>query len=93
MTKTKKEIIEKMAAESGMTKKDCGTAVNALIDVIGQELKEGNKVQLMGLGTFEPRERNPRECRNPQTGEKMMTEKSVAAGFKASKALKDLLNS
>ena len=64
----------------------------AFIDVVTEELKKGEKIQLVGFGTFEVTERAAREGRNPLTGEKMQIKASKAPKFKAGKALKDAVN-
>ena len=67
-------------------------ALKAFIDVVTEELKKGEKVQLVGFGTFETSKRAAREGRNPQTGETMKIAASVAPKFKPGKALKDAMN-
>ena len=67
-------------------------AVKAFIDVVSEELKKGNKVQLVGFGTFDISQRAAREGRNPQTGDAMEIQASRTPKFKAGKALKDLVN-
>ena len=67
-------------------------ALKAFVDIVGEELKKGEKVQMVGFGTFEVSERPAREGRNPQTGASMVIEASKAPKFKAGKALKDLVN-
>ena len=67
----KTDLIAEIAKETGLTKKDAGSAVNAFVDIVSEELKKGGKVQLVGFGTFEISERAAREGRNPQTGEAM----------------------
>ncbi len=88
----RKELAAAIAAETGLTKKDAEAALNAFVDVVTEELKKGEKVQLVGFGTFEVSERAAREGRNPQTGETMTIEASRAPKFKAGKALKDAVN-
>ena len=88
----RKELAAAIAAETGLTKKDAEAALNAFVDVVTEELKKGEKVQLVGFGTFEVSERAAREGRNPQTGETMTIEASKAPKFKAGKALKDAVN-
>lgn len=88
----KTELIAAVADEAGLSKKDAEKALKAFTDVIGSELKKGEKVQLVGFGTFEVSERAEREGRNPQTGEVMKIAASKAPKFKAGKALKDLIN-
>ncbi|MBR3905587.1 MAG: HU family DNA-binding protein [Clostridia bacterium] len=88
----KTELIVALAQKAELTKKDAEKAVNALIDVIGDALKAGEKVQLVGFGTFEAKERPARVARNPRTGEEIKIEASKTASFKVGKALKDSLN-
>ena len=88
----KTELIVALAQKAELTKKDAEKAVNALIDVIGDALKAGEKVQLVGFGTFETKERPARVARNPRTGEEIKIEASKTASFKVGKALKDSLN-
>ena len=88
----KSELIAAMAAKTGETKKDAEAALKAFTDVVAEELKKGEKIQLVGFGTFETSERAAREGRNPQTGETMKIEASKAPKFKAGKALKDAVN-
>lgn len=88
----KTELIVALSQKAELTKKDAEKAVNALIDVIGDALKAGEKVQLVGFGTFEAKERPARVARNPRTGEEITIEASKTASFKVGKALKDSLN-
>ena len=88
----KTELIVALSQKAELTKKDAEKAVNALIDVIGDVLKAGEKVQLVGFGTFEAKERPARVARNPRTGEEIKIEASKTASFKVGKALKDSLN-
>ncbi|MCI9139242.1 HU family DNA-binding protein [bacterium 1XD42-8] len=88
----KAELIAAMADESGLTKKDAEKALKAFTDVVAAELQKGEKIQLVGFGTFEVSQRAAREGRNPQSGETMSIPASIAPKFKAGKALKDLVN-
>ncbi len=88
----KAELIAAIAENADMTKKDAEKAVKAFVDVVTEELKKGEKVQVVGFGTFEVSERGEREGRNPHTGEPMKIAASKAPKFKAGKALKDSLN-
>ena len=88
----KTELVAAMAKETNLSKKDVEAALKAFIDVVTDELKNGEKIQLVGFGTFEVRERAAREGRNPQTGETMKIAASKAPKFKAGKALKDMVN-
>jgi DNA-binding protein HU-beta len=88
----KAELVAAMADQAGLSKKDTENALKAFTDVVSAELKKGEKVQLVGFGTFEVSERAAREGRNPQSGEVMKIAASKAPKFKAGKALKDLVN-
>ena len=88
----KVELSAAIASETGLSRKDAEAAVKAFVDVVTSELQKGEKVQLVGFGTFEVSERAAREGRNPQTGETMTIEASTAPKFKAGKALKDAVN-
>ena len=88
----KTELVEAMAAETNLSKKDVEKVLKSFVDVVSNEMKKGGKVQLVGFGTFEVSERAAREGRNPQTGETMEIRASRAPKFKAGKALKDIVN-
>ena len=88
----KTELVAAVAEKSGLTKKDAEKAVSSVIDVIVESVANGEKVQVVGFGTFEVSERAAREGRNPQTGETMTIAASKSPKFKAGKALKDLVN-
>lgn len=88
----KTEFIAAIAEKAELSKKDAEKALKAFTDVVEEELKKGEKIQLVGFGTFEVSERAAREGRNPQTGETMTIAASKAPKFKAGKALKDLVN-
>ncbi|MCI9374494.1 HU family DNA-binding protein [Parabacteroides goldsteinii] len=88
----KTELVAAMADAAGLSKKDTEKALKAFTDVVAEELKKGEKVQLVGFGTFEVSERAAREGRNPQSGAVMKIPASKAPKFKAGKALKDSLN-
>ena len=88
----KTELVAAIADEAGLSKKDAEKALKAFTDVVTEELKKGEKVQLVGFGTFEVSERAAREGRNPQTGAAMKIAASKAPKFKAGKALKDAIN-
>ena len=88
----KTELVAAMADEAGLSKKDAEKALKAFTDVVAKELKKGEKVQLVGFGTFEVTKRAAREGRNPQTGATMKIAASKAPKFKAGKALKDMVN-
>ena len=86
----KAELVAKVAEKTGFTKKDAEAAVNALVGSIEEALVNGDKVQLIGFGTFETRERKARQGRNPRKpGEVIAIDASKAPAFKAGKALKD----
>ena len=87
----KTELVSAMAEKSDVTKKDAEKVLGAFIDVVGDALKKGDKIQLVGFGTFETRERAAREGKNPQTGEKIKIAACTVPAFKAGKALKDLI--
>ena len=88
----KTELVAAMAEKTELSKKDAEKALKAFTDVVAEELKKGEKVQLVGFGTFETSKRAAREGRNPQTGETMKIAASVAPKFKPGKALKDAMN-
>ena len=88
----KTELVAAMADQAGLSKKDAEKALKAFTDTVASELKAGNKVQLVGFGTFEVSKRAAREGRNPQTGSVMKIAASKAPKFKAGKALKDMVN-
>ena len=88
----KAELITAVAENADMTKKDAEKVIKAFIDVVTEELKKGEKVQVVGFGTFEVSNRAAREGRNPQTGKTMNIEACKAPKFKAGKALKDAVN-
>ena len=89
---TKTELVAAVAAKSELSKKDAEKAVNAFIDAVSETLKSGDKVQLVGFGTFEVRERAEREGKNPATGEAIHIAATKVPAFKAGKALKDAVN-
>ena len=88
----KADLIAAIAAKTGETKKSAEASVNAFVDVITESLVKGDKVQLVGFGSFEVRKRAARKGRNPQTKEEIKIPASKAPVFKAGKALKDLVN-
>ena len=88
---TKVEIIEKMAKDAGVSKAVAQKALDSFIDSIKKTLKKGNKVTLIGFGTFSVGKRAARKGRNPQTGEVIKIKASKAPKFKAGKAFKDAL--
>jgi DNA-binding protein HU-beta len=88
----KSELIAAMAAKTGETKKDAEIALDAILAAITASLKKGDKVQLVGFGSFEVKKRAARKGRNPQTKEEIKISASKAPVFKAGKALKDVVN-
>ena len=88
----KTELIAALASKTGFAKKDAEKALNAFADVVTEALTAGEKVQVVGFGSFEVKERPARTARNPRTGEEIEIEASKAPVFKAGKALKDTVN-
>lgn len=88
----KTNLVDVIAAETGITKKDVDAVVTATFNAISSALKEGDKVQLIGFGTFEVKETAEREGRNPKTGETIKIAASKKPAFSASKVLKDGVN-
>ena len=88
----KAELVAAIAEKTELSKKDSEKALKAFIDVVTEELTKGEKIQLVGFGTFEVAERAAREGRNPQTGATMNIPASKAPKFKAGKSLKDTIN-
>ena len=88
----KAELIAAIAAKTGDTKKVAEASVNAFVEAVTEALVKGEKVQLVGFGSFEVRKRAARKGRNPQTKEEIKIPASKAPVFKAGKALKDLVN-
>ena len=89
----KAELVAAMAAKTGLTQKDTEATLKAFVETVETELKAGNKVQLIGFGTFEVRGRKARTGRNPQNPKEVVTiPASKAPVFKAGKAFKDSVN-
>ena len=88
----KAELVAAVAAKTGDTKKSAESNVNAFIEVVKEALKSGEKIQLVGFGSFEVRKRAARKGRNPQTKEEIKIPASKAPVFKAGKALKETVN-
>lgn len=88
----KAELIASMAQKSGLTKKDAEMALKSFIESVQETLESGDKVQLVGFGTFETRERAAREGRNPRTKEVISIPASKAPVFKAGKEFKEKVN-
>lgn len=89
---TKANIVDAVVAKTGLKKKDSEAAVNAVLDSVVDALKAGDKVQLIGFGTFDVKTRAARTGRNPRTGETITIAASKNVGFSAGKALKDSIN-
>ena len=87
-----KTELSKKDAEAALKKTEAEKALKAFTETVAEELKNGEKIQLVGFGTFEVSERPAREGRNPRTGETMTIAASKAPKFKAGKALKDSIN-
>lgn len=85
----KKELIEKVSAKAGMSKKDTEVILSAFTETVTEALKEGDKIQLVGFGTFEVQEKQARTGRNPRTGEPMEIAASRVPKFKFGKTVKD----
>ena len=89
----KSDLIAAIAAKTGETKKDAEATLNAFVNVVSETLAKGDKVQLVGFGTFETRERAARQGRNPRNPEEVIEiPASKAPDFKAGKGLKDIIN-
>ena len=88
----KTDLINAVAEQADLTKKEAGSAVDAVFESIQNSLAKGEKVQLIGFGNFEVRERGERTGRNPRTGETMTIAASKAPAFKSSSALKNAVN-
>lgn len=89
---TKIEFVDAVAKETEWTKKDSEEAINAVVKVITNALVAGEKLSIVGFGTFEVVERAAREGRNPQTGESLMIKACKMPKFKPGKAFKELIN-
>ncbi|HZK46368.1 MAG TPA: HU family DNA-binding protein [Atopostipes sp.] len=85
----KADLIDGVASKSGLTKKDATAAVEALFEVVTETLASGERVQVIGFGSFEVRDRAARKGRNPQTGEEIEIPATKVPAFKAGKGLKD----
>ena len=88
----KTELVAAIAAKAELSKKDAEKAINAVVDTISTALAEGEKIQLIGFGTFEVRAREARTGKNPRTGEAIEIAASKVPAFKAGRALKDAVN-
>ncbi|MBO5343409.1 MAG: HU family DNA-binding protein [Ruminococcus sp.] len=89
---TKSELINVVASKTDTTKKNAEAAVNAMVEAITNALASGEKVSIVGFGTFEVRDRKEKQVINPQTKEKMIAPASKAPAFKAGQALKSAVN-
>ncbi len=89
---TKKELIEAVVNETGIESNKVEKTINSLLDNIAKELGLGNRVQLIGFGTFETRKRKARKGKNPRTGEEIDIPEAITPAFKAGKALKERVN-
>jgi len=85
------ELVDLVAEKAEISKKDSDKVLNAVLESITESLAKGDKVQLVGFGTFEVRSRKEREGRNPATGEKITVKAQKAPAFKPGKALKELV--
>ena len=88
----KADLVAAVAAKAELSKKDAEAAVSAVVAAITDALKDGDKVSLVGFGTFDVRTRAARDGKNPRTGEKINIKAAKAPAFKAGKALKDAVN-
>ena len=88
----KTELVAAIAEQAEISKKDAEKALKAFTDVVAEELKKGEKIQLVGFGTFEARKRNARTGKNPQSGEAIEIPAATVPAFKAGKAFKDMVN-
>ena len=88
----RKELVDSIARETGLTRRNAELAVKAFVDIVSEELRKGERVQLSGFGSFEISERAAHVGINPQNGEPIEIHSSKTPKFKAGKALKDLVN-
>ncbi|HHP50790.1 MAG TPA: HU family DNA-binding protein [Moorella mulderi] len=88
----KAELVDSVAEKTDLTKKEVEKVINAVLETIEEALVEGDRVQLVGFGTFEVRERAPRTGRNPRTGEEIQIAAARVPVFKAGKALKEAVS-
>ncbi len=88
----KTELVEAIAKEANLSKKDAAKSVDAFVEVVTKALKKKDKVQLVGFGTFETTKRAARKGKNPQTGEVIEIPSATAPRFKPGKVLKDIVN-
>lgn len=90
---TKSELVSAMSEKTGISKKDTAASIDAFVEIISDVLKHGDKLQLVGFGTFEVSERAARTGRNPQTGEDIKIPAAKIPKFKAGATLKNAVNS
>ena len=88
----KTELIAEISAKTNLSKKDAANALAAVTDILSEQMKKGNSVQLIGFGTFTTTDRAAREARNPQTGKTIKLKACKVPKFKPGKALKELVN-
>ena len=88
----KNELIDQIAAKTGLSKADASRALNAVTETIAEALKKGESVPLIGFGTFEVRDRSARTGRNPKTGEELKIKAAKVPAFKAGTSLKAAVN-
>ena len=88
----KQELVNAIATETGLSKKDTEATLNSFVNVVSNALSKKDKVQLIGFGTFETRKRAARTGRNPQTGEEIKIKASTVPAFKPGKTLKEKVN-
>lgn len=91
-TMNKGELVTELAKKTELSRKDAEKALNAFVDTVSDSLAKGDKIQLIGFGTFEVKNRPARVARNPRTGEEIKIAASKAPVFKAGKGLKDKVN-
>ena len=89
---TKKEFIDKVSERTGLTKKDAASAVNAVFEILKERLTQGDRITILGFGTFSISQRSERKGRNPQTGEEMTIPAKRVAKFKPSANLNARIN-
>lgn len=89
---TKQDLIDIVSEKSGLTKKETGAILDTILDTITETMKQGEKVALVGFGTFEAKTRKARQGRNPATGETIEIAARTVPSFKAGRALKDALS-
>ena len=88
----KKDLVAKLAEDAGTTKKDAEAVLNSFMDTVGEVLAKGDKISLVGFGTFETSERSARKGRNPQSGKEIDIPAKTLPKFKAGKSLKDKID-